>query len=322
MEYLPLFFHVRERTCAVVGGDATAARKTELLLRAGARVRVIADELGQALSDLAREGRVEHNAGPLQPESFDDCVLAVIALEEKAAAARAAEIASRLKIPVNVVDRPELCSCIMPAIVDRTPVMVAISTAGAAPVLGRFLRARLEALLPQRYGELAQIARELRPEVAERLEPARRRYFWESVLQGPAAEMVFSGRNEEARALMRARLAETRDDQQGEVYLVATPASGDAEAFTLRSLRLLQQADVVIHEDDLSRPVLDLIRRDAERRATAGRSPEEVVVELSALAREGRRVGWLTAAANLGGTDGPSPAARLRAAGAAVYESE
>ena len=192
MEYLPLFFDVRERICAVVGGDATAARKTELLLRVGARVRVIADELGPALSEHAREGRVEHVAGPLKSESFDDCVLAVIALEDEAAAARAAEIASGLRIPVNVVDRPELCSCIMPAIVDRSPVVVAISTAGAAPVLGRFLRARLEALLPQRFGELARMARALRPEVAERLEPARRRHFWESVLAGPAAEMVFS----------------------------------------------------------------------------------------------------------------------------------
>ncbi len=321
MEYLPLFFDVRGRTCAVVGGNATAARKAELLMRAGARVRVIADGLGEALTEHALKGRIEHTAETLGAESFNDCVLAVIALEDEVGAARAAKIATSCGIPVNVVDRPQLCSCIMPAIVDRSPVLVAISTAGAAPVLGRFLRARLEALLPRRFGALAQMARELRPEVAERLAPERRRYFWESVLQGPASELVFSGRDDEARALMRARLAEEGDDRPGEVYLVATPPSGDAEAFTLRSLRLLQQADVVIHDQGLEQPVLDLIRRDAERRSASGRRPQVIIDELTALAREGRRAGWLTAAAHLRNDGGPPPAERLRAAGVEVYES-
>lgn len=317
MEYLPLFFDIRGRTCAVVGGDATAARKTELLLRAGARVRVIADALGEGLADHLRAGRVEHSSEALGSDSFAGCVLAVIALDDAKQAARAAEFASKRGIPVNVVDRPELCSCIMPAIVDRSPVVVAISTAGAAPVLGRFLRARLEALLPARFGELARIARALRPEVAERLEPSKRRYFWESVLQGPAAELVFSGRDEEARALMRAHLKDERDDRAGEVYLVSTPPAGDPESFTLRALRLLQQADVVIHDAGLAQPVLDLIRRDAERRSAAGRPPTDVIEALVALAREGRRAGWLTDARNLSA----AATERLRAAGIALYLS-
>lgn len=321
MEYLPLFFDVRNRTCALVGGNAAAARKAELLLRAGARVRVIADAPARSILDLQEDGRVEVVGGPIESQAFAGCVLAIVALDDAADAEHAAQLATAQGIPVNVVDRPKLCSCIVPAIVDRSPVVVAVSTAGAAPVLGRFLRARLEALLPARLGELAEMARELRPAVAERLPPARRRPFWESVLQGPVAELVFSGRREAARALLRARLAGDTDAPAGEVYLVPTPPDDDPESMTLKALRLLQQADVVIHDKGLARPVLDLIRRDAERRPVESADPGATVKTLSALAREGRRAAWLTRAENLCAGETKTAADGLRRAGVVVQHA-
>lgn len=297
MEYLPLFMDLRGRTCALVGGDATAARKAELLLRAGAQVRVLAAELDPALARWAREGRVSHRRGALDASFFAQCCLAIVAVEDEPLARAAAQLAQAQGIPVNTVDRPQLCTFIMPAIVDRSPVLIAISTAGAAPVLGRLLRARLEALLPARLGRLAQLAHALRPQVAARLPASRRRAFWEAVLQGPIAESVFAGREQQACEAMRAHLdgaAGAAGAAAGEVYLVPLPPHGDPEQLTLRALRLLQQADVVFVDDGVPQPVSDLIRRDAERRIAAG-DPAGVIEQIATLAQAGRRVGWLSA---------------------------
>lgn len=298
MEYLPLFLDVRGRCCAVVGGGAAAARKTRLLLRAGAQVRVHAAVLDDTLSAWLREGRIAQVTAPLHAACFDGCCLAIIALDDEAQARDAAALARARDIPVNVVDRPRLCTCIMPAIVDRSPVLVAISTAGAAPVLGRLLRARLEALLPARLGRLAELARALRPRVAAVLPAARRRAYWETVLQGPIAELVFAGRDDDARAAMDAGLDAGVSVGAGEVYLVGTPADGDPEQLTLRALRLLQQADVVFLDPALPRALSDLIRRDAEcREADPQADAQPVIDALSALALAGRRVAWLTTGA-------------------------
>jgi len=299
MEYLPLFLDLRERRCVVVGGDETAARKAELLLRAGAKVTVAAPgEVCATLRGWAREGRLALEPGPLGAGALEDCMLCVVALADADAAHAAAALARRHVAVVNVVDRPELCTCIVPAIVDRSPVVVAVSTAGAAPVLGRLLRARLEALLPARLGELATLARTLRPRVAERLPGPARRRFWEQVLSGPVAEMVFRGQAQAAREAMLARLEDTAADTGGEAYLVPVPAGCDPEDVTLRALRLLQQADVAVHDADLPAAVLDLVRRDAQRMPRdAGRAPAEVAALLRELAGDGRRVAWLSAAA-------------------------
>lgn len=319
MEYLPLFLDVRERTCALVGGDATAARKAQLLLRAGARVRVLAPELDPALAGWLREGRITHVPGALDASSFAHCCLAVIALADEQHARDAAALAGAHGIPVNVVDRPHLCTCIMPAIVDRSPVLIAIATGGAAPVLGRLLRAKLEALLPARLGRLAVLARELRPRVASRVPATRRRAFWEAVLQGPIAELVFAGREQEAHAAMDAHLDQGEARGAGAVYLVAAPARGDPEQLTLRALRLLQQADVVWLDPALPPPVTDLIRRDAERRnARADADPRAVAAELATLALAGQRVAWLTEPATLHPASGTTPEQILRARGLSV----
>jgi uroporphyrin-III C-methyltransferase/precorrin-2 dehydrogenase/sirohydrochlorin ferrochelatase len=296
MNYLPLFFDLRSRRCVVAGDGAIAVRKAEALLRAGARVHLVTATPDETLLAFAREAGLpvaRHAAGE---GDFEGCAVAIVAVDDPDEAARVARAAAAHTTAVNVVDRPELCTCIMPAIVDRSPVVVAVSTGGAAPVLGRLLRARLESLLPARLGELAALARSLRPEVARRLSGTARRRFWESVLQGPVAELACQGRLEEARAAMLARLGGDAADEHGEVYLVAAPANGDPESLTLRGLRLLQQADLVFHDADLPVPVLDLVRRDAQRRTLAGSTPTtEAAAALVADTRSGRRVALLSA---------------------------
>ncbi len=321
VDYLPLFFDLRDRICVVTGGGETAVRKCALLLRAGARVRVVAESPIETLEVWAAEDRVILDRAAPRAECFEDACLAIVADEEEEAAERAAALAHAQRIPVNVVDRPRLCTCIVPAIVDRSPVVVAISTAGAAPVLGRFLRARLEALLPARLGALAELAQGLRPEVAQRLPATRRRGFWESVLAGPVAELVFAGRDAEARARMLERLStEASAGSAGQVYLVAVPPGGDPERLTLRGLRLLQQADLVLHDAGLSQPLLDLVRRDAERRVVGpDADTAETLDELTAMATEGRRVAWFTVAATLAAAQA---AVRLESAGVHVQGAD
>jgi uroporphyrin-III C-methyltransferase/precorrin-2 dehydrogenase/sirohydrochlorin ferrochelatase len=218
--------------------------------------------------------------------------------------ARVAELADARGIPVNVVDDPALCRFIMPAIVDRSPVVAAISTGGASPVLARLIRGRLEALIPAAFGRLAALAGEFRDEVKARIGDAtRRRVFWERVLAGPIAELTYAGRDRDARESLSKALDEldrVGDDAgaagaTGEVYLVGA-GPGDPDMLTFRALRLMQQADVVVHDRLVSQRVLDLTRRDAPRiyagkqRASHALPQESINALLVRLAREGKRV--------------------------------
>src|SRR5690606_27121596 len=168
-------------------------------------------------------------------------------------------------IPVNVVDAPALCTFTMPSIVDRSPVVVAISSSGAAPVLARMIRSRLETLIPATYGRLAGLAAEYREAVKQRFATTQeRRIFWENTLAGPVAELVFSGQEVAARAALQARIE--HPDQpllNGEVYLVGG-GPGDPDLLTFRALRLMQQADVCVYDKLVSKEVMELVRRDAE----------------------------------------------------------
>jgi uroporphyrin-III C-methyltransferase / precorrin-2 dehydrogenase / sirohydrochlorin ferrochelatase len=207
-----------------------------------------------------------------------------------------AAAAKSRRIPVNVVDQPALCSFIFPSIVERAPLIVAVSSGGASPVLARLLRARLETLIPAGYGRLAALAGAFRDQVKARFKPAERRRFWERMLQGPIAEMVLGGRDAEAREALQASL----DDERlafggGEVSLVGA-GPGDPDLLTFRALRLMQQADVVVYDRLVSKPVLDLARLDAERiyagkeRAMHALPQEDINRLLVRLAKEGKRV--------------------------------
>ena len=278
----------------MIGGDAVAARKAELLARAGACVGVVAETLCAPLRDAVERGRMAHDGPRLSRDLLAGCAVAIVALDDAAAAEQAVQFARDAGVPVNAVDRPALCDAIIPAIVDRAPVLLAISTGGAAPVLARLLRARLEALLPARLGRLAEMAAERRAAVSERLAPARRRPYWESVLQGPVAELVFSGNDRQAAERMDAALERDSSSAEppGELYWVRAPDDDDPERLSLRAVRLLQQADVAFHDADLANGLIDLVRRDAERSPIESNARGATFEHARSLAVAGRRVAW------------------------------
>jgi len=296
MDFLPIFLDVRGQPCLVVGGGEVAARKCSLLLRAGARVTVLAPELSAAFDADLTAGRVAHRAARFRDEDLEGVAVAIAATSDDAVNRAVAAAARARRIPVNVVDQPALCSFILPSIIERAPLIVAVSSGGASPVLARLLRARLESLIPAGYGRLAALAGAFRDRVKARFKPAERRRFWERALQGPIAELVFSGRDAEAHAALQAALEDTRlTFSGGEVSLVGA-GPGDPDLLTFRALRLMQQADVVVYDRLVSQPVLDLVRLEAERiyagkeRAKHTLPQEDINHLLVRLAREGKRV--------------------------------
>ncbi len=296
MDFLPIFLDIREQPCLVVGGGEVAARKCALLLRAGARVTVLAPELNAAFdADLAAL-RITHRAARFRDEDLEGYAVAIAATSDQAVNRAVAAAARARRIPVNVVDQPALCSFILPSIIERAPLIVAVSSGGASPVLARLLRARLETLIPAGYGRLAALAREYRDRVKARFKPQERRRFWERMLQGPVAELVFSGRDAQAREALQAALEDSRlAFHGGEVALVGA-GPGDPDLLTFRALRLMQQADVVVYDRLVSRPILDLVRLEAERiyagkeRAKHTLPQEDINHLLVRLAQEGKRV--------------------------------
>jgi len=292
MDYLPLFHNLKNRPVLLVGGGEQALRKARLLTSAGARLRVVAPIIHLELAALAQSpARREYREIDL-----DGVQLAVAATDNSTVNACVAKDAQQRGIAVNVVDAPELCTVIFPAIVDRSPLIVAVSSGGVAPVLARLLRARLESLIPAAYGRLAQLAGRFRQEVKRTLQaPAQRRIFWEEVFQGRIAERVLAGQENEAQRLLQEKLQEKPADATGEVYLVGA-GPGDVDLLTFRALRLMQQADVVLYDRLLPADILDLCRRDATRIYVGKRAAEHVVAQeqinqmLVRLAKQGKRV--------------------------------
>lgn len=298
MDYLPIFLDVKHRSCLLVGGGEVAVRKANLLLKAGADVTVVAPELAPALDKLLQAGAINCQQRPFQDSDVAaGQYLVIAATPDSTVNRRVAELAKALHIPVNVVDHPADCSFIMPSILDRSPVVAAISTGGASPVLARLIRARLESLIPSAYGRLADICSRYRDPVKARFaKPEARRRFWEQVIQGGVAERVFSGQLPEAEAALEQALTQTNAElEMGEVYLVGA-GPGDPDLLTFRALRLMQQADVVVYDRLVAQPILEMTRKDAHRiyvgkeRDHHVMRQEEINALLAKLAREGHRV--------------------------------
>jgi len=275
-----------------------AERKIDLLIRAGAKVTVVAPEIGSKVEALLNQQKLHWIEDRFEPAHLSQALIAIAATDNEDVNRSVSEAARQQNLPVNVVDQPNLCTFTVPSIVDRSPVIIAIGTGGASPVLARMLKARLETLIPAAYGRLAGIAREFRDQVKAALGSVdSRRGFWEKVFQGQVAELVFAGKENQARAELRAMIQATEDAEfeKGEVYLVGA-GPGDPDLLTFRALRLMQRADVVLYDRLVAPAIVDLVRRDADRIFVGKEKSNHVIPQpeinelLLSLAQEGKRV--------------------------------
>jgi uroporphyrin-III C-methyltransferase/precorrin-2 dehydrogenase/sirohydrochlorin ferrochelatase len=271
MDYLPVFLRLNARPALIVGGGPVAARKVEWLVRSGARVTVVAPQLHPELQACVSRGECAHLAAVFAPGQLAGVALVVAATDDEAVNAAVSEAARGRDIPVNVVDAPGLSTFIFPAIIDRSPILVAVSSAGAAPVLSRRVREQIEALLPTRLGQLARFMGERRREVKKALGLLARRAFWERIVGGTTATRILAGDETGAEAAFAGELRTSRlthgatgAHRSGEVYLIGA-GPGDPDLLTLRALQLLQQADVILYDRLVPQAILERARRDAER---------------------------------------------------------
>lgn len=299
MAYFPLFANLGGRPVLIVGGGEVAARKVSLLLKANANIRVVAHALSDEMQVHVDRGELDWIAHDFTPKMVDDVFLVIAATDDQPLNLTVKQAADERHRLVNVVDSPAQCSFIVPAIIDRDPIMVAISSAGKAPVLIRTLRERLESLLPMHLGPMADIASRWRDRVKQRFtRMGDRRRFWEGAFKGAFASAVALGETQRAEALLEASLTtptRSKTPPRGEVILVGA-GPGDAGLLTLRGLQELQQADVVLFDQLVSDDVLELVRRDAQRICTGKRaghhsmSQDEINRLIVRLALKGQRV--------------------------------
>jgi len=302
MDWFPIFLALGDAPVLVVGGGAVALRKTRQLLEAGCRVGVVASRCEPEFQPLISAGRVRWHVAGFEPEIVASYRLVIAATDDPELNRLVAASANRFGVLVNVVDDPALCGFIMPAVVDRSPLTIAIGTGGSAPILARELKASLEALMPAALGRLADFMGQWRTKVRGRISrPETRRRLWERVARGPVAEHLYAGRDPEAHRLMAQMIeaasgaGDASRPAAGEVYIVGA-GPGDPELLTMRALRLMQQADVVLYDRLVAPAILALVRRDAARidvgkRGGAPGWPQQRIHQtMIRLAREGNRV--------------------------------
>ena len=300
MNYFPIFLNLTQKPCLVIGGGGVAARKIKLLAKAHARITVIAEKMNATIDTMVIEPELVLIKKTLVLEDINAYQLVVCATNNKSLNQAVANYCHQAKILVNVVDNPSLCSFIFPAIIDRSPVIAAVSTGGVSPVLARLLRAKIETVVPAHFGQLAQLAETFREKVKQKITIAsERRIFWENILQGSVAELVFTGKMTAAKTLLEQQLATTNAlDHQGEVYLIGA-GPGDPDLLTFKALRLMQQADVVVYDRLVSPEILELVRRDSEQIYVGKKRADHSVPQasinqlLATLAKQGKRVARL-----------------------------
>ncbi|MCP4753474.1 MAG: uroporphyrinogen-III C-methyltransferase [Proteobacteria bacterium] len=300
MEYLPIFINVKDKRCLVVGGDQSAFGKISLLLKANAQVVVVAPSLCASIVDLKKNDLIVHKPHPFSEDDLERCALVFVAAEDDELRNTVARLARERDIPVNVVDFPELCSFTMPSIIDRSPLLVAVSTGGTSPTLARIIRSRLEAMLPQSYGRLSKLIGDFR-EKAKELNKNRqeRSYFWNMIFASPIIEIFLSGREKEAGQALQAEFEAYRESDSrsktGQVCLVGA-GPGDPDLLTLRALRLIQNADTIVYDRLVFPTILDYARRDAELIYVGKKSADHIVPQeqinriLVDLAKQGKMV--------------------------------
>jgi len=298
VDYFPAFLKLADRPCLLVGGGDIATRKADMLLAANARLTVVAPVLTLRLAQYRDSGRIIHRAGHFVPDDINGHWLVVNASGDSQVSRQVFDAANDAGVFCNSVDDTVRCSYVSPAIIDRSPVVVAVASGGSAPLLARKIRVQIETILPARLGKLATLATAWRDRVKDRIEDILgRRRFWEQVFEGAVSDDVFAGRMQSANRKIASLLesAARRKRPEGEAWLVGA-GPGDAGLLTIRALQLMQAADIVVHDRLVSEEVLALARRDAEM-ISVGKMPgcksntqEEINDLLVRLVRSGKRV--------------------------------
>jgi len=300
MDFLPIFLNIKERLVLVDGGGTIAARRAETALKAGAEVVVFAPELSAEFTPLLKHERLTHFARAPVAGDFNGCIIAYGASGDPKRDEKLVKAARRAGALVNIADISEHCDFITPALVERSPMVIAISSGGAAPIIARVLRARIEALIPPGYGRLAEFLGRFRQRAAAKIKgSARRRHFWGKIIEGPVADLFLAGNSTAAKIRLDQELdneaSENASGQTGEIYLVGA-GPGEADLLTFAALRLMQRADVVLYDRLVGEAIVALVRRDAERVDVGGQNGGHAMAQseisrlMIELAKQGKRV--------------------------------
>lgn len=299
MKTFPMFLRTSGRRIVIVGGGEQAAQKCRLALKTDAAIILAADALDPELAGLVESGRIAQHRGPVAPTLFEDAALVFVATGCRGADAALADLAKRAGVVVNVVDAPDLCDAFTPSIVDRDPLVVAIGTEGAAPVLARQVKTRLEEMLEPRLGDLVALAGRLRDAAAMRLSAPKRRSLWRWAFSGAPRQLHGRGQEREAAKLLKHAIetgGAPDDQQQGGFVSLIGAGPGARDLITLRGVQRLQEADVIFYDRLVDADVLELARRDAER-VYVGKTPgtadwpqAQINALIVAAAQRGQRV--------------------------------
>ena len=297
MEFLPIFLDIRDRKCVVVGGGQIALRKALLLARAGARLQIVSKNISAALTEFGNANPVEFSRESFNSSHLEDAALVIAATDNPEVNRLISAAARERDILVNVVDQPALCTFILPSVVDRSPVVIAVSSSGNSPVLARKLKELNEVMLPERIGEFAEILGSFRERVKSQIGKFSDRVrYWESLLESDIPELAYSGNSSAAiKRIEESLLQFGQESAVGEVYLVGA-GPGDPDLLTLRALRLMHKADVVLYDRLVSEQIMNRLRPDAEKihvgKARANHTVEQETINqmLVRLAREGKKV--------------------------------
>ncbi len=294
----PAFLDLQGRRVIVIGGGGNAERKLGRLLRSGAHIVVIAEHLSPAIETCIRENHLDHHARNWHASDFQGASLVVAASDDRRIDSDVAVAAEAAGCWVNVSNQPQLSNFLIPSLIDRSPLLVAVSSTGTSPVLARLLTARIEAFLPHTYSELGKLAARYRDRIAQEIGNWRqRRRFWEQLLNGRLGELILQGRHENADLALEQAIQDydSSSDVQGEVYLVGA-GPGDPDLLSFRALRLMQQCDVVLYDRLVSEPIMSLVNAQAEKIYVGKQSsnhavPQESINQLLVThAKKGKRV--------------------------------
>lgn len=290
MEYYPLFLNIRGKWILILGGSGIALRKIRLIVAAGGIPCVVAPSIKEEIVELVEKHGGELRRRNFRPTDLDDAILVFNATGDETLGQQVYELACRVGKPINTVDNRPFCTFITPALVDREPLLIALSTGGQSPVIARRLRADLESRLPSRYGKLVRFMGSLRDEVKQRLPEAKRRSFYEALLDTKLPDLVYAGNIQAAQQLVE-QLMRDMKQQVGEVWL-AGAGPGAVDLLTLQTLRLMHRADILLHDRLVSKEILQLARRDADLVAVGkpGTTQDDINRLMIEHARQGKRV--------------------------------